>query len=182
MSAILDQVRSLLEACREAAPTEASRVDDALARLEQPLRVAVAGKIKAGKSTLLNALVGQPLAPTDAGECTTIVTWYRDGATYRVTLHPESGQARTAPFRQGDGARHRVDGPGGAVRVGPKRGGNGGHVGRFRWRRAPSPTSAAATTNRNVGLFSTLFRDVRILLIHFCETGAVHNLAELYPG
>ena len=33
-------------------------------------RVAIAGKVKAGKSTLLNALVGEMLAPTDAGECT----------------------------------------------------------------------------------------------------------------
>jgi hypothetical protein len=53
-------------------------------RLDQPLRVAVAGRVKAGKSTLLNALVGERLAPTDAGECTKIVTWYRDGHTYQV--------------------------------------------------------------------------------------------------
>jgi hypothetical protein len=53
-------------------------------RLDQPLRVAVAGRVKAGKSTLLNALVGERLAPTDAGECTRIVTWYQDGHTYQV--------------------------------------------------------------------------------------------------
>ena len=42
-------------------------------------------------------------APTDAGECTKIVTWYRDGATYRVILHSdtETGQV---PFRRDDGA------------------------------------------------------------------------------
>ena len=39
-------------------------------RLDEPLRVAIAGKVKAGKSTLLNALVGEQVAPTDAGECT----------------------------------------------------------------------------------------------------------------
>ena len=48
-------------------------------RLSEPLRVAIAGKVKAGKSTLLNALVGDLLAPTDEGECTQIVTWYQDG-------------------------------------------------------------------------------------------------------
>ena len=56
------------------------RLRAAQERLREPLRVAIAGKVKAGKSTLLNALVGEELAPTDAGECTRIVTWYRDGA------------------------------------------------------------------------------------------------------
>ena len=37
-------------------------------RLQGPMRVAIAGRVKAGKSTLLNALVGERLAPTDAGE------------------------------------------------------------------------------------------------------------------
>ena len=45
-------------------------LDAILARLDQPLRVAIAGKVKAGKSTLLNALIGEELAATDAGECT----------------------------------------------------------------------------------------------------------------
>ena len=57
-------------------------------RLDEPLRVAIAGRVKSGKSTLLNALVGERLAPTDAGECTRIVTWYRDGHTYQVMARP----------------------------------------------------------------------------------------------
>jgi 50S ribosome-binding GTPase len=46
--------------------------------LRQPLRVAVVGKTKAGKSTLINSLVGAPVAPTDTLSCTRIVAWYRD--------------------------------------------------------------------------------------------------------
>ncbi|WP_435532242.1 dynamin family protein [Rhodococcus antarcticus] len=46
-------------------------------RIDGPLRVALAGTVKAGKSTLLNALVGEEVAPTDATECTRVVTWYR---------------------------------------------------------------------------------------------------------
>lgn len=73
-------------------------------RLDEPLRVAIAGKVKAGKSTLLNALVGERLAPTDAGECTTIVTWYQDGSTYRVMMHAPSEEPRQLPFRRDDHA------------------------------------------------------------------------------
>ncbi len=86
-------------------------VDDALGRLDAPLRVAIVGRVKAGKSTLLNALVGERLAPTDAGECTRIVTWYRHGLGYdvRATLH--GGASRELPFRRDDGSlRIELDG------------------------------------------------------------------------
>jgi hypothetical protein len=73
-------------------------------RLAAPLRVAIAGRVKSGKSTLLNALVGERLAPTDAGECTRIVTWYADGPTYRVTLHLGDGTVRAARFRREGGS------------------------------------------------------------------------------
>ena len=85
-------------------PAIATRLHDQLRRLDEPLRVAIAGKVKAGKSTLLNALVGEQVAPTDAGECTRIVTWYRDGATPRITLHPHAGAPRSLPVRRHDGA------------------------------------------------------------------------------
>ncbi|TDV57307.1 dynamin family protein [Actinophytocola oryzae] len=71
-------------------------------RLDQPLRVAVAGRVKAGKSTLLNALVGERLAPTDAGECTRIVTWYQDGHSYQVRAQVGREQ-RQLRFSREDG-------------------------------------------------------------------------------
>jgi hypothetical protein len=74
------------------------------ARLDEPLRVAIAGRVKSGKSTLLNALVGERLAPTDAGECTRIVTWYRDGHTYQVMAHPRGGDPRPLRFNRDEGA------------------------------------------------------------------------------
>jgi hypothetical protein len=73
-------------------------------RLDEPLRVAIAGRVKSGKSTLLNALVGERLAPTDEGECTRIVTWYRDGHTYEVLARPLSGAPRQLRFSREDDA------------------------------------------------------------------------------
>jgi hypothetical protein len=73
-------------------------------RLDEPLRVAIAGRVKSGKSTLLNALVGERLAPTDEGECTRIVTWYRDGHTYEVLARPQSGAPRQLRFSREDDA------------------------------------------------------------------------------
>lgn len=81
---------------------EAAR--SALQRLDGPLRVAIAGRVKAGKSTLLNALVGEELAPTDAGECTRVITWYQNGLTYGVEIQTADGKATHARFSRDDGA------------------------------------------------------------------------------
>jgi hypothetical protein len=74
-----------------------------LQRFEEPLRVAIAGKVKAGKSTLLNALVGEQIAPTDAGECTRIVTWYQDAQFPRVTMFPRSAPPRQLTINRAGG-------------------------------------------------------------------------------
>jgi hypothetical protein len=82
----------------------AQRLETVRDRLDEPLRVAIAGRVKAGKSTLLNALVGERLAPTDAGECTRIITWYRDGHSYEVVAHPKAGEPRQLRFDRDHGA------------------------------------------------------------------------------
>jgi len=103
---LLDQIRELLVLAKTTFhdTPAAEEIDLIGSRLDEPLRVAIAGKVKAGKSTLLNALVGEELAPTDAGECTKIVTWYRNGHTYRVDLHRDDGSVRQVSFRHDGGA------------------------------------------------------------------------------
>jgi len=86
----------------------AEEVERIRARLSGPLRVAIAGRVKAGKSTLLNALVGERLAATDAGECTTLVTWYQDGLTYDVHAVGRDGVTHPLSFQRVDGAL-RID-------------------------------------------------------------------------
>jgi 50S ribosome-binding GTPase len=87
-------------------PRAADALRRQLQRLDEPLRVAIAGKVKAGKSTLLNALVGEAVAATDAGECTRVVTWYRDGPNPKIMMHPVAGRPEPLPVVRRDGALH----------------------------------------------------------------------------
>lgn len=73
-------------------------------RVEGPLQVAIAGRVKAGKSTLLNALVGERLAPTDAGECTRMVSWYRKGTGYQVSARLLDGRDQSLAFQRNEGS------------------------------------------------------------------------------
>ena len=101
-AAVRAVLRRSLEVYRDDAGT-AAQLRDQIDRLDEPLRVAIAGKVKAGKSTLLNALVGEQIAPTDAGECTRVVTWYRDATSPRITLVPHAGSPRQLPLTRTDG-------------------------------------------------------------------------------
>ncbi|MEV7009014.1 dynamin family protein [Streptosporangium sp. NPDC051022] len=68
------------------------RVAQVRADLDAPLRVAVAGAVSSGKSTLVNALLGLPVAPVDAGECTFVVTQYEYGEDDgRITIELTDG-------------------------------------------------------------------------------------------
>lgn len=84
--------------------TVAAQLDEVRDRVAGPLRLAIAGRVKAGKSTLMNAMLGEELAPTDAGECTRIVTWYRQSHRPYAKVFPHAGPAIERPYRREDGA------------------------------------------------------------------------------
>ncbi len=104
--ALFDRLNRLCDTALRLAPDHAvsAAVTDLRTRLHEPLRIAIAGRVKAGKSTLLNALVGERLAPTDAGECTRIVTWYRNAVGYEATAHLRDGSERSLRFHRGERA------------------------------------------------------------------------------
>ncbi|MDJ0725754.1 MAG: dynamin family protein [Prochloraceae cyanobacterium] len=55
-------------------------------------RLMVLGDLKRGKSTLLNALIGEKLLPSDVNPCTALITVLRYGTSKRVTVHFRDGQ------------------------------------------------------------------------------------------
>jgi GTPase SAR1 family protein len=55
-------------------------------------RLLVLGDMKRGKSTFLNALIGENLLPSDVNPCTALLTILRYGPEKRVTVHFSDGQ------------------------------------------------------------------------------------------
>ena len=81
--------RQLADQARSAPVRDGAR---AISQRLEPLRVALAGVTNTGKSTLANALLGVSAAPTAAGECTQVVTWYRFGDQDQATVVLRSGE------------------------------------------------------------------------------------------
>ncbi len=92
-------------ACREAAPGVALPTADALdavaARAGATPSLVVTGPVSAGKSTLVNALVGRRVAPTGAGECTRLVARYVRGPVDRLDVVLADGTRRPLPLADG---------------------------------------------------------------------------------
>jgi len=82
----------------QVSPRTAAGFAEVLRRLGAPLQVAVAGRIKSGKSTLVNALIGRRVAPTDIGECTRLVTRFQYGTVDRVEIVFVDGRKQVLPF------------------------------------------------------------------------------------
>jgi hypothetical protein len=74
---------------------------------ESTPRIAVGGKLKAGKSTLVNALLGQRLAATNGTETTMVVAWYRHYHHSRILVRPYDGAPYYIP--SGPGGRIPAD-------------------------------------------------------------------------
>lgn len=93
--AVAAMCRALLPQVSE---QSAGGVQEILRRLDAPLQLAVAGRIKSGKSTLVNALIGRRVAPTDVGECTRLVTRFQYGTVDRIEIVFTGGRRSVLPF------------------------------------------------------------------------------------
>ena len=96
--AITQQVEQLLdEALKQTVNVPAlaalhQALEGAGEQLRQPMRVAVVGQIKAGKSTCMNALLGAIVVDTGTTETTFNVSWLRYGEQKELNVHFKDGR------------------------------------------------------------------------------------------
>ncbi|GAB3465952.1 P-loop NTPase family protein [Actinophytocola sediminis] len=77
-----------------------------VSRLAEPLRLAVVGLPQTGRSTLVNALVGEEIAPLLVEDGGQVLTWYRGGPVPRAQLYPTQAPPRDAAAASTDGQLH----------------------------------------------------------------------------
>lgn len=92
-----DFLRETASSCEEFAETRAhARTLEQLAdSLLQPFSVAIVGRMKSGKSTLINSLIGYPLAISDVEEATATINWIgygRGSQTEQAIVHWRDGR------------------------------------------------------------------------------------------
>ncbi|MDE6926307.1 MAG: dynamin family protein [Acetatifactor sp.] len=114
---MLDHIHSLCMECGDAGELDAV-ILEMKARLEVPLRVAVVGGIKVGKSTFMNALMGADILCTGVLETTYTVCWFRYGEQPGITICFRDGSQQDASLselrkwsaRAGEEDNERMDG------------------------------------------------------------------------
>lgn len=83
-------------------PRATSRLAACEARLAEPVRIAVAGPAAAGKSSVVNALAGELIAPIEVADGAGVFAWYRDGSEPAAAVFPPGGAAQAVPVARRD--------------------------------------------------------------------------------
>jgi len=84
-------------------------IESAREQLDRPMTVAVVGRIKAGKSTMTNALLGETLAATGSLESTYNVNWFRYGEAPSIAVHYRDGRVEPRAFGELEALTRRSD-------------------------------------------------------------------------
>lgn len=109
MSGLADRARAMLvdaiELYRDS-PRATNWLRRHVDRMAEPLRLAVVGLPRTGRSTLVNALVGEEIAPLLVEDGGQVLTLYRAGAVPRAQMYPTQAPPRDAQAARVDGQLH----------------------------------------------------------------------------
>jgi hypothetical protein len=105
LRSLSDTAAGLLAAASEVyrdSPRATGYLRQCAERLGEPIRIAVAGAAGVGKSTVVNALAGERIAPIEAGPGDGVFAWYRNGPAPSAILFPPAGPGREIAVNRAD--------------------------------------------------------------------------------
>lgn len=101
IAALTTLLTQAADALAQGGPELADHAAELRKMVSRPPRVAIAGRLKSGKSTLVNALTQHDIAATGSLECTMAVSMYFDGAPARAEVRAIDGTVRRVPLADG---------------------------------------------------------------------------------
>lgn len=101
IAALTTLLTQATDALAQGGPELAEHAAELRKMVSRPPRVAVVGRLKSGKSTLVNALTQHVIAATGSLECTMAVSMYFDGAPARAEVITVDGQTERVPLADG---------------------------------------------------------------------------------
>jgi GTP-binding protein EngB required for normal cell division len=112
IKAVLQQIRAVCDRFNLISLNRRLETTEALVADNPPIDVAVLGQFKAGKSSFLNSLIGQPVLPVGAIPVTTAITRLQYGATERAIIRHFNGSITEAPLSDIAGYTSEAQNPG----------------------------------------------------------------------
>ncbi|GAB3082353.1 dynamin family protein [Corynebacterium aquatimens] len=94
-------LQQAVEALGSGGPALAGPANELAQLVNRPMRVAIIGRLKSGKSTLVNALTETHIAATGSLECTMAVSVYEEGAPARAEVVGLDEATETIPLTGG---------------------------------------------------------------------------------
>ena len=88
--ALIDEVKKALGSC--SCKTLDNEIDTLANGFDEPLKIAISGQFSSGKSTFLNALLGDDVLPTGITPVTSKVSYITYGATLSLSIHYNNGK------------------------------------------------------------------------------------------
>ncbi|MEJ5998270.1 GTPase [Corynebacterium sp. H130] len=101
IAALTTLLTQATDALAQGGPDLAEHATELRKMVSRPPRVAIVGRLKSGKSTLVNALTQHDIAATGTLECTMAVSMYFDGAPARAEVRRMDGQVERIPLSNG---------------------------------------------------------------------------------
>jgi hypothetical protein len=100
-AAVWEMLTSALEAYQDS-PTATEWLGYHMKRFSEPLRIAVTGPAGTGKSTVVNAVVGERVAPIEASG-RQVLTWYSEADEPQATVYGQDDSEQEVPVRHRGG-------------------------------------------------------------------------------
>lgn len=103
--ALIDKTRYVIQQMMPLSSRTSTTLKNLTQSIQEPMKIAIIGQFSSGKSTFLNALLGQEILPSGITPITAKICHIVYGNDYALELHYKNGNIATKPLYYMNGRR-----------------------------------------------------------------------------